>query len=252
MFLARYLYDWLSVCMTKIESQWVDVEGFEGMYQINSEGELRSLRYRGSGRVHILKQTTSRGYKVVNLTKEGKQRVYRVHRLVAKAFLPNPENKPEVDHIDGDRSNNCLSNLRWVSGLENCNNPKTRCKLGKQMIGKTGEKHQRSKPLECVETGEKYSSAIDAAKATGIEYSNIAACCRGTRSTAGGYHWKYCFDNYKTSRWLNIDTGKTFDTLAEAADFAGVHLCSIYRAAISGHKSGGYNWKKISWEDCCV
>lgn len=226
---------------------WVDLKGFNGMYQINTSGELRSVNYRNTGKTAILKQTISRGYAVVNLTVKGRQRVYRVHRLVAETFLDNPENKKQVDHIDGDRCNNCVENLRWVTSKENSNNPNTAYKLGKQMIGVTGAQHQRSKPVVCIETGAVYASAVDANHATGINSSNIAACCRGTRANAGGYHWAYKQDNYKTTRWRNIDTGVIFDTLADAAHSIGVNQTTIQRSITFGYKSGGYRWERI----CC-
>jgi hypothetical protein len=227
------------------KEQWVDLVGFEGMYQASADGEIRSLNYRNTGKKSVLKQTVNRGYSVVNLTVNGKQKVYRVHRLIAETFLDNPESKKEVDHIDGNRLNNCVANLRWVTSKENSNNPNTACKLGKQMIGVTGSKHQCSKPVVCIETGIEYASAADAFKDTGIAWSNIAACCRGVRRVAGGCHWKYKQENYKKTRWLNIDTGTIFTTIADAAKSIGVNLTSIYNAVKFGYKSGGYRWARI-------
>lgn len=231
--------------MSEKQAKWFDLVGFEGLYQANADGEIRSLNYRNTGKCLILKQTVSRGYFVVNLSLNGKQKVCRVHRLIAETFLHKPEGKEEVDHIDGNSLNNSVTNLRWVTGKENSNNPNTACKLGKQMIGVSGSKHQRSKPVVCVESGMVYASATDAFKATGINWSNIAACCRGTRQIAGGYHWKYEQENYKTNRWLNADTKSVFDTLADAAKSIGVNVTSIYNAVKFGHKSGGYRWVRI-------
>ena len=227
------------------DNTWVDLVGFEGMYQCNKDGELRSLNYKNTGKMHILKQTISRGYAVVNLTFKGKQKVYRVHRLIAETFIENPDNKREVDHIDGNRANNQVTNLRWVTGTENCNNPNTYCKLGKQMLGVTGSKHHRSKPVVCIETGVEYASSVDAWKHTGINWSNIAACCRNTRVIAGGYHWRYKHQNYKSKRWRNKNTGHLFDTLSAAANSIGISASSVHRAVRFGYKAGGYRWEMV-------
>ena len=93
--------------------EWRDIKGYEGLYQVSNAGDIKSLRklkYNGSGmffqKEMILSQTnTSTGYKKVELTKEGKRKSHRVHRLVAEAFIPNIENKPYINHIDGNPIN---------------------------------------------------------------------------------------------------------------------------------------------------
>lgn len=106
---------------------WKDVKGLEGYYQVSGEGFVKSLdRVDCSGR-HLkgmlIKPFKDRGgYLCVVLTKEGKRYRKKVHRLVAEAFIPNPEGKPEVDHIDTVQTNNCVENLRWVTAKENNNN----------------------------------------------------------------------------------------------------------------------------------
>jgi len=100
---------------------FVDIKGFEGMYQINMSGEIMGLRGRYGRAPAILKAKLGRnGYYSVSLCqKEGKRITVSIHRLLAIAFIPNPENKPQVNHIDGDKLNNKLSNLEWVSHKEN-------------------------------------------------------------------------------------------------------------------------------------
>lgn len=103
---------------------WVDIEGYEGLYQVSNFGRVRSLdRIGDNGRIYkgVTKALSDngRGYLQVNLKIKGKQRNLYIHRLVAQAFIPNPENKPEVNHIDGDKSNNFVSNLEWVTHVEN-------------------------------------------------------------------------------------------------------------------------------------
>ena len=107
---------------------WKDIEGYEGLYQVSTCGNIKSLakpRKNGNGRCYIqkeklLKQSfTSTGYKKVELYKDGKRKSFKVHRLVAIAFIPNPDNKPEVNHIDGNKINNNIDNLEWVTSSEN-------------------------------------------------------------------------------------------------------------------------------------
>jgi hypothetical protein len=112
---------------------WKPVEGFEGLYEVSNLGQVKSLeRYiennGGLQRRHekILKQNTTSGHCTVILCKGGKTYPRLVHRLVATAFIPNPDNKPVVDHIDTNPLNNNMLNLRWVTAQENCLNPITR------------------------------------------------------------------------------------------------------------------------------
>ena len=106
---------------------WKDIEGYEGLYQVSNFGNIKSLpkvRHNGRGtyiqKEKILKPSnTSTGYKKIELCKDGKRKGFKVHRLVAIAFIPNPDNKPEVNHIDGNKINNNIDNLEWVTSSEN-------------------------------------------------------------------------------------------------------------------------------------
>lgn len=106
---------------------WKDIEGYEGLYQVSTYGNIKSLpkvRRNGTGtyiqKEKLLKPSnTSTGYKKVELCKDGKRKSFKVHRLVAIAFIPNPDNKPEVNHIDGNKINNNIDNLEWVTSSEN-------------------------------------------------------------------------------------------------------------------------------------
>lgn len=106
--------------MTEI---YKDIQGYEGLYQISNLGNVKSLNYRHTGKEKILScGNNNKGYFVVNLCKNGKLEQFLVHRLVANAFIQNPENKPCVDHINTIRTDNRVSNLRWCTQKENCNN----------------------------------------------------------------------------------------------------------------------------------
>lgn len=100
-----------------IEIEWRYVVGYEGLYKVSTEGNIKSIR-----RNKILSPNTNKdGYKRVSLYKNKASKHYSVHRLVAQAFIPNPDNLPQVNHIDEDKSNNCVSNLEWITPKDNCN-----------------------------------------------------------------------------------------------------------------------------------
>lgn len=100
---------------------WKDIEGYEGKYEVSNLGNVRSLNYRGTGGIKLLKQGTTRGYKLTCLYKNGKGKQYWVHRLVAIAFIPNPNNLPVVNHKDENPSNNNVNNLEWCTQEYNIN-----------------------------------------------------------------------------------------------------------------------------------
>ena len=113
--------------------QWEKVKGFEDSYEVSNIGRVKALERKvanrfGSQKIHekILKPSNNQGYLSVALCKNGKIHRKCVHRLVAEAFIPNPDNKPVVDHIDTNPANNCVDNLRWVTQKENCLNPISR------------------------------------------------------------------------------------------------------------------------------
>lgn len=124
-----------------IKVEWKLIEGFDGIYSVSNYGEVKNNR---TGRL-MKQRKTEKGYLRVGLTTNGKPKCMRVHRLVAQAFIPNPEDKPEVNHIDFNKENNCVNNLEWVTGKENTNhslgNRKKSNKIECKNISNTGEKH---------------------------------------------------------------------------------------------------------------
>lgn len=151
-------------------------------YEVSTEGKVRSLNYRGHGKVQELKQRKNdRGYLSVILCKNGKTKHCRVNRLVAEVFIPNPNNKPTVNHINEQKDDNRVENLEWATHKEQVHHG-----TYMQRRAKT-----QGKRVLCIETGVIYESTSDASRKTGLSQSNISECCRGIRKTTGGYTWKY-------------------------------------------------------------
>ena len=168
---------------------WKDIEGYYGLYQISNLGRVKSLNYRRTGKEKILKQAkTKLGYLFVFLKhKQEKAKPYYIHRLVAEAFIDNPNNLTEINHIDEDKTNNASSNLEWCTRLYNINfgtrNERSR-------ISRTND-IKRSKQVLCVETGKIYPSTKEVQRQLGFRQGNISKCCNGKGKTAYGHTWKY-------------------------------------------------------------
>ena len=160
--------------------EWRDIKGYEGAYQVSSYGRIRSFK---NNKVKVLKaQHHYKGYLFVTLLKNGISKKYKVHRLVAQAFIPNPNNYPQVNHKDEVKDNNVVENLEWcTASYNNTYNNKAK---------KIGETH--NKKVICLNTGEIFDSVKDARNKYNIKgRSNISECCKGKRKTAGGMRWAY-------------------------------------------------------------
>ena len=159
-------------------------------YEVSDKGNIKSVNYRGTGKSAIRKQSISKnGYMRVILSDNGKNKTYFVHRLVAAAFIPNPDNFPEIDHIDGDRANNHADNLRWVTVKENQNNPITKSKW----IGKKAKPHHE-KAVEQIKNGivvNVFVSIQEAARKGNFSATAICKVCKGKGNLHKGYKWRY-------------------------------------------------------------
>ena len=153
------------------------IEGYEGLYAITEDGQVWSYISNKFLNKRVQKRD---GYELVNLYKDGKQKTFQVHRLVAEAFIPNPENKPTVDHKDRNKLNNCVENLTWATAKEQAMNREHKT-----------TRRTRGKKIVCVETGEIFNSQREAAEKLNLDQGNISRVCRGLLNTCGGYHWKF-------------------------------------------------------------
>lgn len=151
-----------------MEEVWKDVKGYEGYYQVSNLGNIKSLEriiensgtrtgyYKIKERILKPRENKNRnGYYELSLRKDGKEKRFKVHRLVACAFIENPYNKPEVNHIDGNKSNNCVSNLEWTTSKEN--------KEHAWNIGLNNSNHKK-RPIKCNENNMCFESVVQASK----------------------------------------------------------------------------------------
>ena len=189
--------------MSKNIEIWKPVVGYEGLYECSNLGRVRSLNYNHTNKPKLLKQDLCKnGGLRVTLYNRTKKR-FLVHRIVAEAFIPNPYNKPEIDHINTIRTDNtvCLNedgsvnydktNLRWVTHKENMNNPITHTKSINSKLNYTYNMKavkQFSKDGTFIQ---EYKCTREAERATNIDHRSINKCCKGIYKTAGGYIWKY-------------------------------------------------------------
>ena len=170
---------------------WKKIEGYEGLYEVSNEGRVRSLNYRHTGETKILKPAICYGgYLKVGLWKDGNKKKFTVHRLVARAFLPNILDFPEVNHIDEDKTNNRVKNLEWCTREYN-NNFGTR----NQRVRETMTNGKTSKPvLQFSKSGEfirEWPSAHEVERVLGYSQGYISNCCLKKYKSAYGFIWKY-------------------------------------------------------------
>ena len=175
-----------------MREEWREVAGYEGLYEVSNLGNIRALdrtvkgnSKRGTQNIsgHAKKKSIAKtGYEVVLLHKDGSYKTKTIHRLVAKAFIPNPDNRPIVNHLDGNKRNNRVTNLEWCTQKRNVQHA---YEIGLVSI---------EKPVRCVETGKIYKSET----AVSVEIygdrraqSFIGEACRGEKPTAYGYHWEF-------------------------------------------------------------
>lgn len=161
---------------------WKPVVGYEGLYEVSNWGRVKSLKF-GKERILKLFKDTS-GYLCVKLCKNTNKCQFKVHRLVAEAFLPNPDNLPCVNHKDECKTNNNVNNLEWCNSKYNINfgtrNEKVSKKLSKPVLQYTLDGQFVREWPSTMECGR-----------NGYNQGNVAACCNGKLKTYNGFIWKY-------------------------------------------------------------
>lgn len=171
----------------KEELNLKDIKSFEGRYAIEEDGRVWSYLTNK----YLKQQEDKDGYLVVKLRdyKNGTYVTKFIHRLIAEAYMPNPNNKETVDHIDGNKQNNKISNLQWASRYEQTQNINWQKKM--------------RKPVICIETGKFYSGITQVHNELGLNLGHLSECVHGKRNICGGYHWRYAtLQEAKDNNWI--------------------------------------------------
>lgn len=178
--------------------EWLPVDGFEGLYEVSTFGRVKALGNGegGQSKLKIKSQCDNGdGYLIVCLNKKGKKKSPKVHIMVATAFIPNPECKPEVNHRKGIRTDNRVHQLEWNTRKENMKHSYDIGLRRSANYGKYGKDNPKSFLVnQCDMEGNivaTFHGTREAARITGINGGNIRNCCRGGQQHAGGFIWKY-------------------------------------------------------------
>lgn len=180
--------------------EWKDIPGYEGLYQVSSLGNIKSINYNHTKKEKLLKpQKQSNGYMTTRIGNKTKT----IHRIVANAFITNSLNKPCINHIDGNKTNNRADNLEWCTNSENMKhairngmiNYKTTKKKKSDLINiQKAISHNKRKIQQFNKNGDfikEFNSVIEASKETNSNATHISRCAKGFQKLCGGFVWKY-------------------------------------------------------------
>lgn len=166
---------------------WKDIKGYEGLYQVSNTGKIKSLKFNHSNKEKIIKGNKENlGYLVVTLYKDGNRKNFKIHRLVAEAFISNPKSLPQVNHIDGNKQNNRIDNLEWCTAKENT--------IHAHKIGLANDDNKKIKVKQYDLNGNfirTWDSILEAGENLNIDNSSIVKVCKHKKNQAGGYIWAY-------------------------------------------------------------
>lgn len=184
-----------------MEEIWKDIKGYEGIYQVSNKGNVKSLKrivktwnaYKTLYDRLLKAYTSKNGYLHVVLRKDNVAKNYNVHRLVAEAFIPNTENKSQVNHIDEDKTNNCVYNLEWCTPKENINygNSLKKRAYTQRITGCQINNKSTSKKIRCIQTNKVFPSIREACRTFNLDASTVSKVCKGKKRATKG--WSFCY-----------------------------------------------------------
>lgn len=245
--------------------EWRDIPGWEGSYQVSNQGRVKSVRRTltrsNNVVVHLSEKLinahiSGSPYLTVGLYKDNKEHTYSIHKLVALAFVPNPEGLPEIDHIDNNPRNNCADNLRWVTSREN---------TAHRISSRSSTKARK---VYCIDTGEIFSSIsaagryVKASAQQVIDSINSKSCCKGLVfvycdnkpedeiSYAKQAHAKYEDFHLKpkmptSKKVLVVETGRIFESMTAASYYFKCDIATIRDRIVEGRESNGLTLKFV-------
>ena len=251
--------------MDDIIEIWKPIKGYEDRYVVSNLGRVKRLERITCQNIYLEEkllqnQNNGNGYFKVHLFKNGRTKDKYIHRLVAEAFISNPENKKEVNHKDGDKANNFVENLEWVTPSEN---QKHACKIGLHLPFeiKFGKDHPRARKIIQYDLEGNfikiYDSISDACRDSSMNnHSRIVSCCKNKSYSHNNFQWKYYIDNYS----LQIGVCKSykpiiqysldnifireFTSLQEVFESTNISKNNILNCCSGKSKtSSGYIWK---------
>lgn len=227
---------------------WKNIPGYEGLYWASNLGSIRSVN-------RVLKPSKHRdGYLKVVLCLKGVHKTYQVHRLIASAFIPNPDNLPQINHIDEDKANNHVDNLEWCSMDYNIHygTEQIRCR-NRGLPSNTKPVSQYSLDGELIA---RYPSIMEAERRTGINSSNINSCARHIHHQMGGYVWRFDGEPFnpvpepkRGKEIIQLDKEgnviKVWPTILSASKGLGMKYPCYLQDCLKGRKQTcrGYIWK---------
>lgn len=221
-----------------------DIQGYEGLYAITEDGQVWSYRTK-----KFLAQQIKKGYYHVHLSKEGKAKYVAVHRLVALAYVnnPNPQEWNIINHKDENPLNNHKDNLEWCNNKYNDNygNRNLKNSISNRNSNKQGVE------IRCVETGIIYPSFKEASRQTGIYAAGIARVCKGLQEKCGGLHWEYTgnkFHNFSEIKRVQcIETKIIYESVSQAERETNICGANISKVCKGERKTaGGFHWKFVN------
>jgi hypothetical protein len=240
--------------MKYTEEHWKDISELNGYYQVSNFGRVKSIKRIVNIGKHkrIINEKiinpikTKVGYSVINITYPSRKQ-FLIHRLVAKVFIPNPENKQQVNHIDGNKANACVSNLEWVS-----------CKENSQHSHNTGLNPTKKSIIQYdldMNKIKEFNSQKEASIQLNINHQDINKCCKNKNKSAGGFIFKYSTDinlidnvysysNLSNTKKiiqydLQMNKIKEFNSQKEASKQLNISYTSINKCCLNKQKTAG-------------